>query len=111
MVLIDNIDEKRYEINVKGSKKDVRVLVLLIEENLRKNAKVDEIKELFSILDKKKQEEVVIDFSSIARLKLRNDSFLFVPIASNPQFYFSTVKKYYKDAKKLFDEKKNKVSL
>lgn len=111
MTLIDNIDEKRYEITGKGAKKDIRVLILFLEGVISKGAKSDELKSVFESLDKKKQEEVVIDFSSIARLKLKSESFLFVPITSNPQFYFSTIKKYYKDARKLYDEKKNKVSL
>lgn len=108
MVLSDNIDLKNFNIQANGTKKEVFELVYLIEEVARKNLGKKEIDDAISLLEKGKAEEVIIHFSTIKTMKLTKKGFAMYSETGNPQFYFSTLKKVYTDAKKIFDEKHSK---
>ena len=105
MKFIDNVDEKRFLITVKGSKKDVFRLIYLIESAICKGEKKKDVDSAIDSIEQSETEEAIIDFSSIARLKLVKGGFSFYSAVNNPQFYFSTIKKAYLDSKKVFDEK------
>ncbi len=106
MKIIDNVDEKNFLITAKGSKKDILKLVYLIEDNICKGEKKKDVDSAIDAIEQSETEDTIIDFSSIARLKLAKGGFSLYSAVSNPQFYFSTIKKAYLDSKKVFDEKK-----
>ena len=98
----EKISHLHSRIEVEGTEKEIKKLVLALDEVITKGMLKEEIGLAYESL-KKNNESIQINPSRIDRIYLTRNSLIYLPNSSNPAFHFPILKDKYVKAKELLE--------
>jgi hypothetical protein len=92
-----NIDEKKYKIEIKGSKREIKKFARCLVEIVDRN-KISEL-EYFT----NKKDPFIFDINQLNRIYFNNTSLVYMPNGISDT-HFSIIKKHYEIAREKFEK-------